>query len=46
MKNIDVQPLITQFPLVRSLIALDPVTWFNPKATTLAVGLPLSLIHI
>ena len=40
MKNIDVQPLITQFPLVRSLIALEPVTWFNPKATTLAVGLP------
>lgn len=40
MKNIDVQQLITQFPLVRSLIALEPVTWFNPKATTLAVGLP------
>ena len=40
MKNIDVQQLITQFPRVRSLIALEPVTWFNPKATTLAVGLP------
>lgn len=40
MKNIDVQQLITQFPLVRSLIALEPVTWFNPNATTLAVGLP------
>ncbi|WP_429107462.1 D-serine ammonia-lyase [Aeromonas media] len=40
MKHIDVQQLITQFPLVRSLIALEPVTWFNPKATTLAAGLP------
>ena len=40
MKNIDVQQLITQFPLVQSLIALEPVTWFNPKASTLAIGLP------
>ncbi|VFB12510.1 D-serine dehydratase [Aeromonas salmonicida] len=40
MKNIDVQQLITQFPLVQSLIALEPVTWFNPKASTLALGLP------
>ncbi|WP_461602349.1 D-serine ammonia-lyase [Aeromonas rivipollensis] len=40
MKNIDVQQLITHFPLVQSLIALEPVTWFNPNATTLAVGLP------
>ncbi|WP_393935430.1 D-serine ammonia-lyase [Aeromonas rivipollensis] len=40
MKNIDAQQLITQFPLVQSLIALEPVTWFNPNATTLAVGLP------
>ncbi|WP_429172057.1 D-serine ammonia-lyase [Aeromonas rivipollensis] len=40
MKNIDVQQLITQFPLVQSLIALEPVTWFNPNATSLAVGLP------
>ncbi|NEX81007.1 D-serine ammonia-lyase [Aeromonas rivipollensis] len=40
MKNIDVQQLITQFPLVQSLIALEPVTWFNPNATKLAVGLP------
>lgn len=40
MKNIDVSQLTAQFPLVRSLIALEPLTWFNPKATTLAVGLP------
>ena len=40
MKKTDISQLIAQFPLVRSLIALEPVTWFNPKATTLAVGLP------
>ncbi|MFC5705162.1 D-serine ammonia-lyase [Aeromonas eucrenophila] len=40
MKNIDVSQLTVQFPLVRSLIALEPLTWFNPKATSLAVGLP------
>lgn len=40
MKNIDVQQLIAQFPLVESLIALEPVTWFNPNTTTLAAGLP------
>lgn len=40
MKNIDVSQLTAQFPLVRSLIALEPLTWFNPKASTLAVGLP------
>ncbi|WP_421269926.1 D-serine ammonia-lyase [Aeromonas veronii] len=40
MKNIDVQQLTAQFPLVQSLIALEPVTWFNPKATTLVEGLP------
>ena len=40
MKNIDVQQLAAQFPLVQSLIALEPVTWFNPNTTTLAAGLP------
>ncbi|MFB2889415.1 D-serine ammonia-lyase [Aeromonas veronii] len=40
MKNIDVQQLKAQFPLVQSLIALEPVTWFNPNTTTLAAGLP------
>ncbi|MFM4873201.1 D-serine ammonia-lyase [Aeromonas veronii] len=40
MKNIDVQQLTAQFPLVESLIALEPVTWFNPNTTTLAAGLP------
>ncbi|MFQ1846111.1 D-serine ammonia-lyase [Aeromonas veronii] len=40
MKNIDVQQLTNQFPLVQSLIDLEQVSWFNPNATTLAVGLP------
>ncbi|HHQ4515037.1 D-serine ammonia-lyase [Aeromonas veronii] len=40
MKNIDVQQLTAQFPLVQSLIAFEPVTWFNPNTTTLAAGLP------
>lgn len=40
MKKNDISQLIAQFPLVQSLIALEPVTWFNPKAGTLAVGLP------
>lgn len=40
MKNIDVQQLTAQFPLVQSLIALEPVTWFNPNTTTLAADLP------
>lgn len=40
MKNIDVAQLTAQFPLVRSLIALEPLTWFNPKAGPLTVGLP------
>ena len=40
MKNIDVQQLTAQFPLVQSLIALEQVTWFNPNTTTLAAGLP------
>lgn len=40
MKNIDVSQLTQQFPLLHALIALEPVSWFNPKATTLVEGLP------
>lgn len=32
--------LIARFPLLERLMALDPLTWFNPGATTLAEGLP------
>jgi len=32
--------LIAQYPLLTTLIALKETTWFNPKATPLAEGLP------
>ncbi|HHH0427340.1 TPA: D-serine ammonia-lyase, partial [Yersinia enterocolitica] len=32
--------LITDYPLVKNLINLEEVTWFNPQATTLEKGLP------
>ncbi|MDU3936416.1 MAG: D-serine dehydratase, partial [Serratia liquefaciens] len=40
MEKTQIQQLVTQFPLVQELIDLKPVTWFNPQATTLQVGLP------
>ncbi len=40
MEKTQIQQLVTQFPLVQELIELKPVTWFNPRATTLQVGLP------
>ncbi len=40
MKNIDIQTLISEYPLVKRLINLDDVTWFNPAITTLEEGLP------
>lgn len=32
--------LITKFPLVKWLIDLEEVVWFNPNITTLEEGLP------
>ena len=32
--------LITEFPLVKRLIDLEEVVWFNPNITTLEEGLP------
>ncbi|WP_265553312.1 D-serine ammonia-lyase [Serratia grimesii] len=40
MEKTQIQQLVTQFPLVQALIDLKPVTWFNPRATTLNAGLP------
>ncbi|MEB6381118.1 D-serine ammonia-lyase [Leclercia adecarboxylata] len=40
MKNANITTLIAQYPLVEDLIALKETTWLNPKATTLAAGLP------
>lgn len=36
----DVEHLKRNFPLINSLIALQPLTWFNPNTTTLAEGYP------
>lgn len=40
MKNAEIEKLVTHFPLVKNLINLEEVTWFNPKSTTLEQGLP------
>lgn len=40
MTKIDVNKLINDFPLVRDLVALKEVAWFNPAVTTTAEGLP------
>lgn len=38
--SMDAERVRQSFPLVNQLCALQPVTWFNPKATTLAQGYP------
>lgn len=40
MKRTEIDKLITDSPLVKKLINLEEVTWFNPQATTLEKGLP------
>lgn len=40
MNTTAIRSLIAQFPLVADLIALKETTWFNPRTTTLAEGLP------
>lgn len=37
---LDAERLRRDFPLLNSLCALQPVTWFNPETTTLAEGYP------
>ncbi|KAA8996421.1 D-serine ammonia-lyase [Affinibrenneria salicis] len=39
MKDTAIEQLVARCPLVGDLIALRPVTWFNPAATTTAEGL-------
>ncbi|MBW3163732.1 D-serine ammonia-lyase [Ferrimonas balearica] len=36
----NIQNLIERHPLLQQLVALQPVTWFNPEATTLSEALP------
>ncbi|CFR06135.1 D-serine ammonia-lyase [Yersinia kristensenii] len=40
MKSTEIDKLITDNPLVKKLINLEAVTWFNPQATTVEKGLP------
>lgn len=40
MSHIDINKLISNFPLVRDLVDLKEVVWFNPKVTTTDQGLP------
>ncbi|MCW2096824.1 UNVERIFIED_ORG: D-serine dehydratase [Enterobacter sp. BIGb0239] len=40
MENANITTLIAQYPLVEDLMALKETTWFNPRTTTLAKGLP------
>ena len=40
MTTINIDKLITDYPLVQDLIDLKQVTWFNPKVTTTEAGLP------
>ncbi|HPQ95826.1 MAG: D-serine ammonia-lyase [Thiothrix sp.] len=40
MTAINIPELIRQYPLLRQLIALDEVAWFNPAITPLAEALP------
>ncbi len=40
MTVLNVDKLISDFPLLQQLVVLDEVTWFNPNITTLEQGLP------
>lgn len=40
MNSTKIDKLIIDYPLVKNLINLEEVTWFNPRATTLEKGLP------
>ncbi|CAM4352538.1 MULTISPECIES: D-serine ammonia-lyase [Lelliottia] len=40
MENANITTLTAQFPLVEDLMALKETTWFNPRTTSLAEGLP------
>ncbi|NBM79008.1 D-serine ammonia-lyase [Proteus sp. G2659] len=40
MSHIDINKLISHFPLVRDLVDLKEVVWFNPNVTTTDQGLP------
>ena len=39
MNNVKIEQLVADFPLVKKLIDLEEVSWFNPNITTLNEGL-------
>lgn len=40
MQSIEIEKLVAEYPLVKRLINLEEVSWFNPNITTLSEGLP------
>ena len=38
--TLDIQKLVSEFPLLEQLIKLQEVSWFNPNITTLEEGVP------
>lgn len=40
MQKSQILSWVAQHPLLQHMVALEPLTWFNPRATTLAAGLP------
>ncbi|HBY88734.1 MAG TPA: D-serine ammonia-lyase [Colwellia sp.] len=40
MNNVDIEQLIADFPLIKKMIDLKEVNWFNPNITSLQEGLP------
>ncbi|HEJ9078495.1 TPA: D-serine ammonia-lyase [Serratia marcescens] len=40
MQKSQILSWVAQHPLLQRMVALEPLTWFNPRATTLAAGLP------
>ncbi len=39
MNNVNIEQLVADFPLLKQMIALEEVSWFNPNITTLSEGL-------
>lgn len=40
MSTLNIEKLVSDYPLLEKLIALESVSWFNPNITSLAEGLP------
>lgn len=40
MKQTEIDQLVSRYPLVKQMIGLQEVCWFNPKVTDLVTALP------